>query len=238
MNPFVQPLESRTLLAFSPTSGLLSDPTIVADRQAVQTAFDQLRIDAQDGRSTIRTDQQAVRTELQKLADEKGETAIHDALQPLRDKLRADEKARNKELRGKLQELRTTKRDLLKQVVADLKVWRQARISGDQSAIDAAKKTLDDDKKAAQDALKPIRDDIVAIKDKWRPIITADHDAIQAKLEDLDPALKPLYDKLDSDASALNDKLTADQKTLADATDKLKTDIQAWRDAHKPTTTT
>src|SRR5205823_3269818 len=189
MNRFAEPLESRTLLAFSPTSGLLSDPTIVADRAAVQKAFDELRGDARSGRTDIRADQQAIRTELQKLADDQGESAIHDALQPLKDKLRADEKARNKELRAKLQELRTTKRNLLKEVRADLIAWRDARISGDQDAIDAAAKKLADDKTAAQDALKPIRDDIVAIKDKWRPIITADHDAIEAKLEDLDPAL-------------------------------------------------
>src|SRR4051812_16427482 len=90
----VQPLESRTLLAFNPHSGLLKDPTIVADRAAVQDAFENLRDDQSAGRTTLQADHQAIRDELQKLADDIGQKAIDDALQPLRDQLRADEKAK------------------------------------------------------------------------------------------------------------------------------------------------
>jgi hypothetical protein len=225
----VQPLESRCLLAGHSGGAIgemINDPTIVADRQAVQDAAHQLITDQRAGRLTIRADQQAIRDELKQLADDKGQDAINEALQPLKDQLRADEKAKNKELRAAAADLRDAKRTWAKTLLADLKAWRQARVDGaDQQAIDDAKAKLDADKKAAQDALKPIRDDILAIKDKWRPIITADHDAIQAKLESLDGDLKPLFDKLDSDADALSDKLAADQKALADAMDKLKADL-------------
>ena len=224
---FVEQLESRTFLSVTPTAGVFDDPTIQADRQAVEDAFHQLRTDQRSGRSTIRTDQQAVRAEYKKLIDDKGADAVKTALQPLLDQLRADEKAKNKDLRAALSDLRTAKHDWAKTLLADLRAWRQARVDGgDQSAIDAAKKKLADDKAAARKALDPIREKILAVKDKWRPIITADHDAIQNKLEDLDPALKPLYAKLDADASALEKKLSDDQKSLADATDKLKTDLQ------------
>ena len=231
----LQSLEPRTLLAFHPTSGLLTDPTIVADRAAVQAAFTELSKDARAGRTTIHTDQQAIRDELKKLADDKGQDAINDALQPLKDKLRADEKSKHKELRAAAEELRTAKRAWNKTIHADLAAWRDARVSGDQDAIDAARKKLEDDRKAAQDDLKPIRDKITAIANKWRPIITADHDAITAKLEELDPALKPLFDKFASDTDKLTTELKSDQEALADATEKLNADIKAWRDAHKPT---
>jgi len=184
--------------------------------------------DQRAGRMTIRNDQKAVRTEYQKLVDDKGQDALDTALQPLKDKLRADEKAKNKEIRLVEQDLRTFKRTWAKTLLADLKVWRQARVDGDNSAADAAKAQLDKDKAAAQDALKPIRDDLMAIKDKWRPIITADHDAITGKLEDLDSALKPLFAKLDSDTSALNSKLANDAKAVKDATEKLAADIAAF----------
>jgi len=62
----------------------------------------------------------------------------------------------------------------------------------------------------------------------------ADYDAIPAKLEELDPALKPLIDKRDSDADALKDKLDADQQAVADASKKLLDDLKAWHDAHQP----
>jgi len=230
---FVEQLESRTFLSITPatpatpTGGVFNDPIIQADRQAVQDAAHQLRTDVRSGRSTIRADQQAVRTEFKNLIDDKGADAVKTALQPLLDQLRTDEKAKNKALRTAVKDLSAAKRTWTKTLLADLRAWRHARVSGDdQSAIDAAKKKLDDDKAAAKSALDPIRDNLLAVKDKWRPIITADHDAIQNKLEDLDPALKPLYAKLDADASSLETKVSGDQKSLADATDKLKTDLQ------------
>jgi hypothetical protein len=262
MNPMMQPLESRRLLSggvltvaspislsngnttitlgsigavlANPTSGPFSDPTIQADQQALHDAAQKLITDNRAGRKTIRGDQTAIHDELKKLADDQGADTINSALQPLKDQLRADEKAKNKELRAAGEELRVAKRDAAKIIRADLQAWREARVNGeDQATIDAAKKKLDDDKAQAADDLKPIRDKIIALKDKWRPIITADHDTITKKLEDLDPALTPLFDKLDTDADALKTKLDADQQKVADAAQKLQDDLKAWRDAHQ-----
>jgi hypothetical protein len=231
---FHESLESRRLLS-SPLGnlvGIFTDPTIQADRKALGDATHTSIVDQRAGRRTIFADQKAVRDEFKKLVDDKGQDAIDAALQPLKDQLRADEKAKNKEIRTAVQDLSTTKRTWAKTLLADLKVWRQARIDGDNAAADAAKTQLDKDKSAAQDALKPIRDNLMAIKDKWRPIITADHDAITGKLEDLDGDLKPLYAKLDSDTSALNDKLKTDGDAVRDATETLAADIKAYNDAH------
>lgn len=231
----LQPLESRRLLSASPLrdlAGMFTDPTIIADRQAVNAAMKTFVTDQRAGRETIRADQQAVRAEYQDLIEEKGQETVDAALQPLKDKLRADEKAKNKELRAAGQELSALKRTWAKTILADLKAWRQARVAGDDAAAEDAKAKLDADKQAAQEALKPIRDEILAIKDKWRPIITADHDAITAKLEELNPALEPLYDKLDADTAALNAKLKADAQAVADASAKLAADIEAYKAAH------
>jgi len=228
----MQSLESRRLLAHT-LPGWLSDPTVQADQKALVTATRQLITDKRAGRTTIVDDQQAIRDELQKLADDKGRDTINAALQPLKDKLRADEKSKNKEIRAAETELRVARRDGAKLLLADTIALRAAKRSGVQADIDAAQKKLNDDKAKVQADLKPIRDNLQAVKDKWRPIITADHDAITAKLEDLDPALKPLYTKLDSDADALTTKLTADQKAVQDAYTKLAADIKAWQDSHK-----
>ena len=209
------------------------DPTIKADQDALHDATQKLINDNRAGRKTIRADQEAIRDELKTIADEKGPDAFHDAIQPAKDQLRADEKAKNKELRAAAEELRVAKRAAFKIILADLKAWREARVNNeDQATIDAARRKLDDDKAQVAEDLKPIRDKIIAIKDKWRPIITADHDAITKAMEDLDPALQPLFDKLDADAAALKDKLDADQKAVADASKKLLDDLKAWYDAH------
>ena len=243
MIPMIQQLEPRRL--FSTTfrfigapEGPFDDPTIQADQQAVHDATQKLITDNRAGRKTLQADQQAIRDELKKLADDKGQDTIDAALQPLRDKLHADIRARNKELRAAFGELSVAKRDAYKIIRADLAAWRKARVDGsDQATIDAAKQKLDDDKAKAAEDLKPIRDNIEAIKDKWRPIVAADYDAIPAKLEELDPALKPLIDKRDSDADALKDKLDADQQAVADASKKLLDDLKAWREAHQPSGT-
>jgi hypothetical protein len=230
----MQSLESRRLLAHT-LPGWLGDPTVQADQEALTAATQQLFKDQRSGRMTIRDDQSAIRDELKKLADDKGHDSINAALQPLKDKLRADEKSKNKEIRAAEKELRIARRDGAKLLLADTIALRKAKRSGVQADIDAAQKKLTDDKAKVQADLKPIRDDLMAVKDKWRPIITADHDAITAKLEDLDSALKPLYTKLDSDADALTKKLTADQKAVQDAYAKLAADIKTWQDAHKST---
>ena len=107
-----------------------------------------------------------------------------------------------------------------------------AEKAGDDTAAATDKAQLDNDKAAAKAALQPIRDDIQAVKDKYRPIITADHDAITGELEKLDPALKPLYTQLDTDTAALNTKLSADQTAVADASKTLADDIAAYKTAH------
>ena len=103
----LQPLEPRRLLSSSPLStlaGIFQDPTIIADRTALMAATKTLITDQRAGRHTIADDRQAVRTEYQKLIDDKGQDVIDAGLQPLKDKLRADEKARNKELRTAVQD--------------------------------------------------------------------------------------------------------------------------------------
>ena len=168
---------------------------------------------------------------MKQLADDIGEDAIRDALAPLKEKLRADEKAKFKELRNANEELRLAKREWSQKILADLTAWREARRAGDEDAAAAAKEKLDATKADAQEALKPIRDEIIAIKDKWRPIITAGHEAIESKLEELNPDLEPLFDKLEEDANALHEKLTADAKAVADATSALVDTIKECREA-------
>jgi hypothetical protein len=239
--PMMQELESRRLLSFAPLaaptaagSGPFSDPTIQADQKALRDATHTLITDNRAGRKTIRADQQAIREELKQLADDKGQDAIDAALQPLKDKLHADERAARKEIRAASREVSVAKRAGLKTIVADIKAWREARAGGDQTAIDAAKKKLDDDKAQLQTDLKPLRDALVTVQDKWRATLKADHDAITDKLAELDPDLAPLFDKLDTDADALKTKLDADQQKVADAGKKLADDLKAWREAHKP----
>ena len=173
----LQPLESRQLLSSS-LSGIFQDPTIKADQQAVNAATKTLVTDQRAGRKTIAADQKAVRTEYQKLIADKGKDAVDTALQPLQTTLRADEKAKNKALRTAGQTLSTDLRQWNKTIFADTKVWRQDEKDGDTAGAAAAKTTLDNDKSAAKTAVQPDRDAIQAIKDKYRPIITADHDAI------------------------------------------------------------
>jgi hypothetical protein len=229
----LQKIGSGTLTILA-SSGPFADPTIQADQQALREATQKLITDNRAGRKTLREDEQAIREELKKFADENGQDTIKDALQPLQEKLHADIKARNKELRGVAEELRVAKRDAMKTILADLKAWREARVNNeDQATIDALKQKLDDDKAQAAEDLKPIRDKIESIKDKWRPIVKADYDAIPAKLIELDPAIKPLIEKRDDDAAALKDKLEADQQAVADAAKKLQDDLKAWRDAHQ-----
>ena len=231
----LQPLECRRMLHAGPHVGLgggggaasvLDEcPEVTEARAAVQDAVKQLRADQRAGREALKDDRAAIHEELRQLADEKGADAVREALQPLKDKLRADEKAKFKELRAAGEELRVAKREARKLIAADLQALRDAKQSGDQDAIDAAQAKLEADKAKVQADLKPIRDQIIAIKDKWRPIITADHDAIQAKLEELNPDLVPLFDKLEEDADALHEKLLADQEKVASASADLKSAI-------------
>ncbi len=230
----LQPLESRCLLssAFSSITGLLTDPTITADRKAVTADTKTLLTDQRAGRKTISADQKAVRTEYQKLITDKTQTTVTADLQPFQDQLRTDEKAKNKALLKDARSLSTTLRTWNKTILADTRAWRDAEKAGDTTTAATDKTTLDNDKTAAKAALQPIRDDIQAVKDKYRPIITADHDAITGELEKLDPALTPLYTKLDSDTTALNTKLSADETAVGDATQKLAMDIKAYQTAH------
>jgi hypothetical protein len=208
MSRFMQALESRQLLDGvhdHPGGDLLDCPEVITARQDLQATVMTLRHDKRDGQASLADTRQQIRDEMKQLVEDVGEQGLKDAMQPLNDKLRADEKAKFKELRNAGDELRIAKRDWTKTIAADLKAWRQARVAGDEDAATAAKDLLDTDKQAARDALDPIREKILAIKDKWRPIIGGDHDAIQDKLVELNPDLGPLFDKLDADAQALNE---------------------------------
>ncbi len=241
---FMQALESRTFLSAAPVmrppvprdppprppidqpNDIVQNEDVAAAREALRAATDQLRRDQMAGRRTIGEDQKAVRTEFQKLIDDQGAEAVNAAIQPLKDELRADEIAKNKELRTAGEELRIAKRKARQLIGADLQALAEATQANDQEAIDAAKDKLEADRAQIQEDLEPIRTNIMAIKDRWRPIITADHQAIEDKLVELDPALAPLYDKLNEDAAALQAKLAADTAVVADAAEKLKQAIQ------------
>ena len=240
----LQPLESRRLLHAGPHIGVgvggvggvntvLDDcPEVVEARTAVQEAVRQLRTDQRTGRQSLAETRQAIVEEMKQLADEIGRDGIQDALQPLKDQLRADERAKFKELRAASEELRIAKRDGRKLIAADLAAWREAVRAGDDDAAEAAKAKLDATRAQVQEDLKPIRDNILAIKDKWRPIITADHEAIESKLEALNPDLEPLFDKLDEDAAALHEKLLADHAAVTDANEQLKVAIADFLEEH------
>src|SRR6185437_7538982 len=182
----LQSLESRCLLSSSPfspsLSGILTDPTIAADRSALTTATKTLFTDQRAGRKTIAADQDAVRAEYQKLVADKGADTVKADLQPFQDQLRTDEKAKNKLLLKDARALSSTLRLWNKTILADTRAWRAAERAGDTATAATDKTQLDSDKSAAKAALQPIRDDIQAVKDKYRPIITADHDAITGEL--------------------------------------------------------
>ena len=234
MSRFLQALESRRLFHAGhdhPAFDLAACPEVIEATVDLKAAATTLHHDKRDGQADLAETRAKIRDEMKQLVDDIGGDALKEALQPLNDKLRADEKAKFKELRNAGEELRVAKRDWSKKVLADLKAWREARVNGDEEAATAAKETLDATKQAARDALDPIRDKILAIKDKWRPIIGGDHDAIQAKLEELNPDLAPLFDKLNADATALHEKLMADQEMVVDATTALQDAIKDCRDA-------
>ena len=229
----LQPLESRRLLhaalpaAVGSAAGAVLDecPEVVTARAAVKDAVAQLNSDERAARKTIRGDRVAIMDEMKQLADDIGQQAIKDALAPLKEKLHTDTRAKNKEFRAVYEELRVAKRKGRQLLAADLKSLHDAKSGGDQTAIDAPQKKLDDDRAQIQDDLKPIRDSIKTLADKWRPILTADADAVQAKLEELNPDLKPLFDKLDSDLASLASKVQADHGALTTAQADLKTAI-------------
>ena len=233
----LQPLESRRLLhAGHPdvpvaaggggTNVLLDEcPEVVEARAAVKDAVAQLNADERAGRKTIRADRVAIMEEMKQLADDIGQEAIKDALAPLKEKVRTDTKAKNKEFRAAYEELRIAKRKGRQLLAADLGALRDAKQSGDEDAIKAAQDKLAADKAKIQEDLKPIRDSIRALADKWRPILTADYEAVESKLEELNPDLEPLFDKLDDDIAAVQAKLQAGRAEVSTAQQELKTAV-------------
>jgi len=232
----LQPLESRRLLhgsvadvtvAATGGNGTVLDecPEVVTARAAVKDALTQLNTDERAGRKTLRTDRAAIMEEMKQLADDIGQDGIKDALAPLKEKVRTDTKAKNKEFRAAYEELRVAKRKGRQLLAADLKALHDAKEAGDQDAIDAAQKKLTDDRAQVQEDLKPVRESIKALADKWRPILTADYDAVQSKLEELNPDLTPLFDKLDTDIAALQTKVEADRADFSTAQADLKTAV-------------
>jgi hypothetical protein len=233
----LQPLESRRLLhaghpGIGPAGILEECPEVVEARAAVQDAVEQLNADQRAGRRTIKADRMAIVEEMKQLADEIGAEGIKDALAPLKEKLHADTKAKNKEFRAAREELRIAKRKGRQLIAADIEALRDAKESGDQAAIDAAEEKLAADKAQIEADLKPIRDGIIALGEKWRPILTADHEAIESKLEELNPDLIPLFDKLDDDIAAVQAKLDAAHAAVTSAHGELRTAIADCLETH------
>jgi len=229
----LQPLESRRLLhgavadvAVAAAGNVLDEcPEVVTARTAVKDALTQLNADERAGRKTLRADRVAIMDEMKQLADDIGQDGIKDALAPLKEKVRTDTKAKNKEFRAAYEELRVAKRKSRQLLATDLKALHDAKQAGDQDAIDAAQKKLTDDRAQVQEDLKPVRDSIKALADKWRPTLTADYEAVQSKLEELNPDLTPLFDKLDTDIAALQTKFEAGRADVSTAQADLKTAI-------------
>jgi len=230
----LQPLEARRLLhagqlevAVAATGGgvLAECPEVIDARAAVKDAVAQLNTDERAGRKTIRADRQAIMEEMKQLADDIGQDGIKDALAPLKEKVRTDTKAKNKEFRAIYEELRIAKRKGRQLLAADLGALRDAKQADDADAIKAAQDKLTADRAQIQEDLKPVRDKIKALADKWRPILTADYEAVESKLEELNPDLKPLFDKLDDDIAAAQSKLQAAHAEVSTAQADLKTAI-------------
>ena len=232
----LQPLESRRLLHAGhphvPSAVLEQCPDVIDARAAVKEAVDALNADQRAGRRTIKADRAAIVEEMKQLADEIGVDAIKAELAPLKEKLHADTRAKNKEFRAAREELRIAKRKGRQLIAADLQALKDARESGDQAAIDAAQDKLAADKVQIEADLKPIRDGIIALGEKWRPILTAAHEAVESKLEELNPDLAPLFDKLDDDIESLQAKLDADHAAISTAQEELKTAIADCREEH------
>src|SRR4051794_24301472 len=124
MSRFMQSLESRRLLDGlhdHPIGDLADCPEVIAARNDLHAAVMTLRHDKRDGQSSLQDTRQQIRDEMKQLVDVKGEQGLRDALQPLNDKLRKDEKAKFKELRAAGEELRVAKRTWSKTILADLK---------------------------------------------------------------------------------------------------------------------
>ncbi len=244
----LQPLESRRLLhaghphigpaaATAGNAVLAECPEVIEARAAVQEAVAQLNADHRAGRRTIKADRVAIVEEMKQLADEIGADGIKDALAPLKEELHELTRAKNKEFRAAKEELRVAKRKGRQLIAADLKALQEAKESGDQAAIDAAEEKLAADKEQVQADLKPIRDGIIALGEKWRPILTAAHEAVESKLEELNPDLIPLFDKLDDDIAAVQEKLEASQAAVTTAHEELRTAIADCIEEHAGETT-
>ena len=247
----MQPLESRRLLhaghlhvglgagmgvgqgAGGGAGAVLEEcPEVVEAREGLQDAVAKLNADHRAGRKTIKADRIAIVEEMKQLADDIGQQAIKDALQPLKDELHTQTRAKNKEFKAAREELRIAKRKGRQLIAADLEALKEAQQSGDQEAIDAAKAKVQATREQVQEDLKPIRDGIVALGEKWRPILTEAHEAVESKLEELNPDLAPLFDKLDDDIESIQAKLEADHAAVSTAQEELKTAIADCREEH------
>ena len=247
----LQPLESRRLLHAPPAGPHIAPPVgvggaigttvnaildqcpeVVEARDAVQAALHQLHVDRREGREQIAATRDAIMDEMRQLAEDVGHENVRDALAPLKEKLRADIQAQFDELRPVSEELRVAKRQGRQQVAAALEALREAHQSGDQAAIEAAQQELNETREQVQADLEPIRQEILSIHEHWKPIIQADHEAIESKLEELNPDLEPLFDQLDADHEALKEKLESGLAAVTEAQQALKTAIADCRDEH------
>ena len=120
----IQPLESRCLLSAAPLSGILTDPTIVADRSALAADTKTLITD-QRRTQDHRRRPKAVRDEYQSLIDDQGADTVKADLQPFQDQLRTDEKAKNKALLKDARALSSTLRTWNKTILADTQASRR-----------------------------------------------------------------------------------------------------------------
>jgi len=230
----MQALESRRLLSGAGPGlhapAFLDDPTIQADLQELQKDQKQFRKDRRTTAATIEGDRKAVNDELQHLRDT--DENLQTELQPLQDQVKADIKARNKELRTDYAALEDGTADTRETVHQDLIQLRKDKRAGDAEAVTADKAKLAADRTVLEDASKPFTDEIKADQAKWKTTLADDRQAIQDKLVELDPALKDLFAKLETDQSSAKTKLDADRAAVQADLDKLHDDLEALKNAN------
>jgi hypothetical protein len=178
----------------------------------------------------IRADQEAIRDELKKLADEKGPDAIASRSRTSSARREGEEQELRAAGRGAARRQARRHQDHL---CRDLKAWRERRATAPTSHIDAARQKLDDDKarppKTSSRSATNHR-----LKDKWRADQyrrpRRDHQQAEESTRDS----RPLFDKLDDDADRAEDKLDADRASRRRRGEEASGSIsKAWRDAHQ-----
>ena len=242
--PLVESLESRQLFALNfhaavpgglPPGSFLHDcEEVVAARTELRADIVQMRTDQREGRKLLAEDRQAIAAELAKAQEANPD--LQEQLKSLRQKLAEDRRVGNREIRQDQKAIQDKRKEFAAAIRTDKRALRQARQSGDESAIEAAKEKLADDRASLEAALKPLQDELKADQQRVKELVAADRADIEDKLVELHPALGPLLDKLEADAKALDEKLTAARAEIQADREALVTAIKECTEEHDDST--